>query len=262
MPLNCAVTASEIDRSIWGVVTLLLNGIPPLPGSRRVTMNVRVPDGAAVSASGVLVNDRPIRFRRTADGVSFTPLLKRMNKVTVRWQDESFKADPRAWPFVKTVNGQDVPNCTIVIPDSAGEQDIATADTLQDYFQFYFSEVRGETVDIPVKRVSQTTAGDFYQVRIGLNGDGQPQASRGIVTLASEGRYLEIDAFDSDARRTLMHRMLGLLDQIYVYYGRIGKSPTWVYAWENGERVGLIPNDANTRAMREKAGLGLGGLLE
>jgi hypothetical protein len=201
-------------------------------------ISVRVPDNS--SAVSVRVNGAPAKFRQGSGTVSFDALLKGESAVTVDWKSNIYLESEKSLQEFPFVNEDGTAACTIVIKDNADEWDTAAASRLQEYFRFYFEKVKGKSVLIPVKKESESPAGNLVV------------AGQGAESIRIDGNKLVISGPDSRARMDAVERLMRVLDGKYIYYGTIGGD--YHYQW--------TASDEDTRAMREKAGLGMGGTLD
>lgn len=224
----------ETTDSVSGTIQITANGTD----ARQVRMGIRIP--AETTAVSVKVNGRPVRFHTGSGEVVFTTGLSGATVMEIQWKSRLFLSSAgeiRDYPFISV---DQEPNCTIVIPENADEWDIAAADRVSEYFRFWYSEVEGKTVRIPVKKVSEVTASDVHQVRILSDGYAKQSGVR------VSGANLCISASNSKRRYALVFKLMGLLDEKYPYYGTIsGKA-----------------RDEDTIEMRQKAGLNPGGVLD
>ncbi len=232
-PAQTAGEVSETGDVSAGRITAKLSA----DGPARVA--ARIPDSA--SAVSVMVNGASVKFTQTSSTVSFDASLKGESEVVVDWKSAIYLSSEKALQDFPYVSADGTPACTILLKDNADEWDTAAASRLQEYFRFYFEKVKGQSVLIPIKKESESPSGNLVVIDAGAS-----------ESLRVDGNRLIIDGPAGRKRMAAMERLMRVLDGKYVYYGTIGGD--YHSSW--------VAGDEDTKAMREKAGLGKGRVLD
>ncbi len=210
--------------------------------SETTQVSIRIPGG--VSVASVTVNTKPAAYRILNDQVVVRTKLGRNTQIKVQWKSKVFLAASGKllnYQFVK----EEKPNCTIIIDNNADEWDTAAANRLSEYFRYYYQEVKGKSVNIPVMKKSAA-----YSTKSNMIFIGKSAKPSGQGTISITGNRINVTAPDSRSRHTLVFQLMQVLDKKYPYNGTIYYGPDWVH------------KDEQTVKMREKAGIGNGGKLD
>lgn len=224
---------SETDELNQGTVNLSLQG------SGNAEIALRLPP--KTHGTQLTVNGAPVKFDAQTGTVSFKTALKGSNAIILTWQSDVFqvaKKDLLAFPFT---DGQK-PTCTLLLPEPADKQDEYAALRLQNYFRTYYGEVQKvKDLVIPIKK--QAEQGEVTGALIRLEKGDQPS-----IALDTGKNLLTLRAPTAAERFELANKLMGVLDEKYIYYGTIGGGCTY-------------PGNDDTKAMREKAGFGKGKIM-
>lgn|GEM_PF-5632791 len=206
-------------------------------------VSLRIPGG--VSVTSVMVNKKTASYRILNDQVIIRTKLARNTQIKVQWKSKAFLVIAEKLLDYPFVTNDAKPNCTIIVNDNADEWDTAAASRLSEYFRYYYQEVKGRSVNIPVIKKSSAHSAASNLIII----DKQARPS-GAGTVSITGNSINITASDSKSRHALVFQLMHVLDQKYPYNGTIYYGPDWVH------------KDEETVKMREKAGIGNGGKLD
>lgn len=222
-----------------GTTTVTITGNHP----EIALVSVRIPSG--VSLASVTVNTKLSAYRVLNDQVNVRTKLGMNTQIKVQWKSKVFLTSSKKLLDYPFVTSDTQPNCTIIINDNADEWDTAAANRLSEYFRYYYQEVKGKSVNIPVMKKSSA-----YSTKSNMIFIGKSAKPSGQGTISITGNMINITAPDSRSRHALAFQLMQVLDKKYPYNGTIYYGPDWVH------------KDEETVKMREKAGIGNGGKLD